>query len=67
MTKNGQPMLFARLEDMSVNAEILVFHDAMVKKSGHVDGGALSSKVKGRLSKKDGDSKLICYEAKQYR
>jgi DNA polymerase-3 subunit alpha len=37
MTKNGQPMLFARIEDMSDNAEILVFHDAMAKKPRNVD------------------------------
>lgn len=63
MTKNGQPMLFARIEDMSDNAEILVFHDTMVKNPDMWTEG-LIIEVKGRLSKKDGDSKLICYEAK---
>jgi DNA polymerase III subunit alpha len=63
MTKNGQPMLFARIEDMSDNAEILVFHDTLIKNPDvWTEGGIVE--VKGRLSKKGGESKVICYEAK---
>lgn len=62
-TKNGQPMLFARIENVSDNIEILVFHDTIIKtntvwQEGHI------IEIKGRLSKKDGDLKIICYEAK---
>jgi DNA polymerase-3 subunit alpha len=63
MTKSGQPMLFARIEDMSDNAEILVFHDTLVKNPDiWTEGGIVE--IKGRLSKKGGDSKVICYEIK---
>jgi DNA polymerase-3 subunit alpha len=63
MTKKGQPMLFARIEDMSDNAEILVFHDTLVKNPDIWTEGNIVE-VKGRLSKKGGDSKIICYEVK---
>lgn len=63
MTKSGQPMLFVRLEDLSDNTEILVFHDTMIKKPEMWTEG-LIIEVKGRLSRKDGEAKVICYEAK---
>lgn len=63
MTKNGQPMMFARIEDMSDNAEILIFNDSLVRNPNIWVEGAIVE-VKGRLSKKDGDSKVICYEVK---
>ncbi|MFA4999373.1 MAG: DNA polymerase III subunit alpha [Parcubacteria group bacterium] len=62
-TKNGQPMLFARLEDMSDNTEILVFQDTLIKNPlMWVEG--LIIEVKGRLSKKNDEPKIICYEAR---
>ncbi|MDD4930955.1 MAG: DNA polymerase III subunit alpha [Candidatus Colwellbacteria bacterium] len=62
-TKTGDPMMFARLEDLSDNTEILVFKDTLEKTADiWVDGVIVE--VKGRVSKKDGDSKIICYEAK---
>jgi DNA polymerase-3 subunit alpha len=63
MTKSGQPMLFVRLEDLSDNTEILVFYDTMIKKPEMWTEG-LIIEVKGRLSRKDGEAKVICYEAK---
>ncbi len=63
-TKTGSPMLFVKLEDMTDNTEILVFNDTIeATKDVWVDGTIIE--VKGRMSKKDGDTKLICYEAKK--
>ena len=63
ITRNGQPMLFARIEDTSDNTEILVFHDTLIKNPNIWIEGSIVE-VKGRLSKKDGEPKIICYEAK---
>lgn len=62
-TKLGQPMLFVRLEDLSDNTEILVFND-MLAKNPEIWREDVIVEVKGRLSKKSGDLKIICYEAK---
>ncbi|MFA5053154.1 MAG: OB-fold nucleic acid binding domain-containing protein, partial [Parcubacteria group bacterium] len=63
MTKNGQPMLFVKLEDTSDSAEILVFHDMLMKHPTlWIEGKVIE--VKGRLSKKNGEPKIICYEAR---
>ena len=62
-TKNGQLMLFVKIEDMSDNVEIMVFSDLLAK-SSNVWVLEKIVEVKGRLSKKDGDLKIICYEAK---
>ena len=57
-------MLFVKLEDMNDNTEVLVFNDTIeATKDVWVDGTIIE--VKGRMSKKDGDTKLICYEAKK--
>ncbi|MFA7581631.1 MAG: DNA polymerase III subunit alpha [Candidatus Paceibacterota bacterium] len=63
MTKSGQPMLFVRVEDLSDNTEILVFQNTLEKTLNIWEEGIIVE-VKGRLSKRDGDTKLICYEAK---
>ncbi|MDD4819139.1 MAG: OB-fold nucleic acid binding domain-containing protein, partial [Candidatus Colwellbacteria bacterium] len=63
MTKSGQPMLFVRVEDLSDNTEILVFQNTLEKILNIWEEGIIVE-VKGRLSKRDGDTKLICYEAK---
>ncbi len=62
-TKNGQLMLFVKIEDMSDNIETMVFSDLLAKSSS-VWILEKIVEVKGRLSKKDGDLKIICYEAK---
>jgi len=62
-TKNGQLMLFVKIEDMSDNVEIMVFSDLLAK-SSNVWVLETVVEIKGRLSKKDGDLKIICYEAK---
>lgn len=63
-TKNGDPMLFARIEDMSDNTEILVFNDTLAKTADIWTEGNIVE-VKGRVSQKDGEKKLICYEVKK--
>ncbi len=63
ITKNGQPMLFARIEDIHDNTEILVFYDTLIKNPNIWSEGSIIE-VRGRLSKKDGEPKIICYEAK---
>jgi DNA polymerase-3 subunit alpha len=63
-TRNGSPMLFVKVEDLSNNIEILVFSDTL-SKNPSVWQENNSVLVSGRISKKDGDTKLICLEAKQ--
>ena len=62
-TKNGQPMLFVKLEDLSNNVEILVFNDTIQK---HPDIWRENTilQVKGRVSRKNGEPKIICESAK---
>lgn len=63
VTKSGRPMAFVRLEDLSDNTEILVFEDTLNEHPEiWVEGAILE--IKGRVSKKDGEPKLICQEAK---
>lgn len=63
-TKSGDPMLFARIEDLSDNTEILVFKDTLEKTADIWQDGAIVE-IRGRVSKKEGDTKIICYEAKK--
>lgn len=63
-TKNGQPMLFAKMEDLSDNIEILVFNDVFSKNPSIWQENAILE-IQGRVSKKNGDLKLICQTAKK--
>lgn len=63
MTKLGQPMIFARLNDSSSSIEVIVFSDVLNKnpviwKENNV------VMVKGKMSQRNGESKLICSEAR---
>ena len=62
LTKNGQPMLFVRLEDESDTIEVLVFSDTLSK---HQEVWQENNAVliKGRLSWRDNEPKLICNHA----
>jgi DNA polymerase-3 subunit alpha len=62
-TKNGGAMLFAKIEDLSDTIEVLVFPDTL-KQNPAIwnEGNAIS--VIGRISKRNGDTKLICQETK---
>jgi DNA polymerase-3 subunit alpha len=57
-TKNGEPMLFCGLEDLSGKTEVIVF-PSVFRDNGSVwqDGALLA--VTGRISKKDNESKII--------
>lgn len=58
-TKAGSPMLFVKLEDLSDNIEILVFSETLSKYAGlWKENNAVL--VYGKISKRNGDTKLIC-------
>ncbi len=62
-TKNGSPMLFVKVEDLSDNIEILVFSDALGK-DPYLWQENKPVIIDGRVSRKDGEVKLICLRAK---
>jgi DNA polymerase-3 subunit alpha len=64
-TKNGQPMLFATIEDSSQKSiEIVVFNSVLEKTiSIWKENNVII--VQGRVSNKDGQVKMICDNAKQ--
>lgn len=64
LTKNGQPMLFVTLEDLSDNLEILVFSDTLAK-NPLVWQENKAIMVQGRLSWRDDEPKLIANEVKE--
>jgi DNA polymerase-3 subunit alpha len=62
-TRNGDGMIFAKIEDLSDTIEVLVFPDTL-KQNPNLwkEGNAVA--ITGRISKRNGDTKLICQEAK---
>ena len=62
--KNGQPMLFAKIEDLNDNIEILVFSDVLLKNPDIWKENSILE-IKGRVSRKNGDLKIICQIAKK--
>ena len=64
VTKNGQPMLFIGIEDLSSKIEGLVFPSILEKHPEmFIEGKILT--IKGRISTKDGELKLLCEEVKE--
>ena len=61
-TRNGSPMLFVKVEDLSDNIEVLVFSDALGK-DPYLWQENKPVIIYGRISKKDGEVKLICLRA----
>lgn len=59
ITKNGQPMLFVQLEDLSDNLEVLVFADTIAK-NPLIWQENKAVLVNGRLSWRDDEPKIIC-------
>ena len=58
-TKTGTPMLFVTLEDLSDNIEMLVFSEVLKKYSSlWVENNSVL--ISGKISKRNGDTKLIC-------
>ena len=64
VTKRGQPMLFAKMEDFGDTIEVIVFSDVLEKTAAawKEDNALL---VSGRLSLRDGEPKLICESVSQ--
>ncbi len=63
-TKNGKPMLFVTLEDLSDKIEVLVF-DETIKKYPLAWQENKALIVNGKLSFKDKEPKIICNEVKE--
>ncbi len=62
VTGNGDTMLFAKIEDLSDTIEVLVFSDTLKKKPAiWTEGNTIA--LTGHISKRNGDTKLICQEA----
>ncbi|MEK7593381.1 MAG: DNA polymerase III subunit alpha [Patescibacteria group bacterium] len=62
LTKNGQPMIFAKLEDLNDSMEVIVFHDCLAKNPNLWQENNVIIAA-GRLSLRNGESKLICQDA----
>lgn len=61
-TKNGSPMLFVKIEDLRDNIEILVFSD-ILGRDPYLWQENKPVIIDGRVSRKDGETKLVCLEA----
>ena len=64
ITRNNQPMLFVKMEDMSGRLEILVFPTVLTAQPAIWQEGKIIL-AKGKVSDKDGVIKLLCNEAKE--
>lgn len=62
-TKNGDPMLFAKIEDLSDTIEILIFKDVLEKTQEIWEENNIIG-ISGRITKRDGETKIICKTAK---
>ncbi len=62
ITKSGQPMIFAKMEDLHDNMEVIVFNDAMSKNPELWQENNVLI-VEGRLSWRDNEPKLIASQA----
>ena len=62
LTKNNEPMLFAKIEDLDDNLEIVVFPGALAKNPSLWRENNIII-IEGRLSHKDAEPKLICQGA----
>ena len=62
VTRQGQIMLFISVEDLSGRIEVLVFPDILEKKPLLFRENKIL-KIKGRVSERDGELKVICEDA----
>jgi len=62
-TKLGQPMLFARIEDLQDTIEVLVFSDVLAKTAEIWQENNIIQ-LSGKVSRRNGEFKLICNDAK---
>ncbi|MCL4392413.1 DNA polymerase III subunit alpha [Patescibacteria group bacterium] len=64
VTKNGQPMMFVTLEDMSDSIELLVFNSTLKNNPDAWQENKVVM-VEGCISWKNGDTKFICDRVKE--
>ena len=64
ITKTGQPMAFATIEDLGDTIEVLVFPDTLAKSNGLWESNKAVD-VNGRVSLRDGEPKIICQNVKE--
>jgi DNA polymerase-3 subunit alpha len=62
ITKSGEPMLFVKMEDQTARTEVLVFPNVLAR-NPTVWQQEKVLLVKGRVSDKDGITKILCDEA----
>lgn len=65
LTKNGQPMLFATLEDFSPQPlEVVVFNSTLIKTASCWEAGAVVL-AEGRVSSRNDEPKFLCDRAQR--
>ena len=64
IAKNGQPMLFAKIEDMENTVELIVFADTLAKNPDAWQENKVIA-VQGRMSWRNNEPKMICEAAKE--
>ncbi|MFA5128824.1 MAG: DNA polymerase III subunit alpha [Patescibacteria group bacterium] len=64
ITRSGEPMLFAKIEDVGGSTELLVFPKTLKNMNDIFQSGRIIL-ASGRLSDKDGEMKLICEDVKE--
>lgn len=64
MTRSGEPMLFVKMEDLDARTEVLVFPKVLAKNPALWQEEKVLM-VRGRLSDKDGQPKILCEEARE--
>jgi len=62
ITKSGEPMLFVKLEDTGARTEVLVFPKILAKNPGLWQEEKVLL-IRGRISDKDGITKILCEDA----
>jgi DNA polymerase-3 subunit alpha len=64
LTKNGQPMIFAKIEDLTDNLEVIVFPETL-SKNPYLWKENNIVLINGQLSSRNGETKLICNDVKE--
>lgn len=64
ITRSGEPMVFAKVEDLGGSTELLVFPKTLKFISGVLQPGKIIL-ASGRTSDKDGEIKIICEDARE--
>lgn len=64
-TKNGSNMMFARIDDLTAQVEIIVFAKALDAVADHLHNDAIVT-VRGRIDHKDGEVKLVAQEVQPF-